>query len=344
MVMAKFLLAGGYDEETDKTGQGQMADFVRLLAREIIRQGHVLIGGAQTVLDADAARAAHDVCCLEHKGEPAFDADKRIRSFIDPSKKQSHDFGYIGRSAQESWGLIGRDFYIPEPIDEADAIILVGGFEGTYQAANWARLANKALVPVSAISHSMATENIFNDEKKTFDKKLAAVIDREVFLTLDRVIPPDASEEKLSKLARDVVQIAERLVSPKDVFIIMSFSETPEFRDVRAALKDVCKSEQFDAIWADDRNAPADRIMEKIYRYIRQSAFVITDVTEPRPNVFYELGFAKGLGKKVIVTAKKGTPLPFDIHDVPVLFWDSLEDLKTKVRDAMHVITETMGR
>jgi nucleoside 2-deoxyribosyltransferase len=33
--------------------------------------------------------------------------------------------------------------------------------------------------------------------------------------------------------------------------------------------------------------------------------------------VFYELGYADGLGKKVVVTAKDGTEPPFDISDVP---------------------------
>lgn len=343
--MAKFLLAGGYDEGTDQSRKGPMVDFVRLLAREVVKQGHILIGGAQTPLDADAAEAANEVCQeMLAKGQAEYKPDRRIRSFIDPSKAQSHDIGYIGRSSQDSWGMIGREFYIPEPIDEADAVLLVGGFEGTFQAANWARLANKPLVPVAAISNGMAAENIFNDERKAFEKKYSALVDWETFATLDRVMPKGATEEKYIGLAKDVVAIAERLVSPKDVFIIMSFSAMPEFEDVRAALRDVCKQSQFETIWADDRNLPGHRLMEKIYRCIRQSAFVIADVTEPKPNVFYELGFARGLGKNVIVTAKKDTPLPFDIYDVPVAFWKNIEDLKSQVRESMAAIAETMGR
>lgn len=343
--MAKFLLAGGYDEATDQSRTGLMVAFVRLLARELVMQGHVLIGGAQTPLDADAAEAANEACQqMIAKGRDDCRPEVRIRSFIDPSKAQSHDIGYVGRSSQDSWGMIGREFYIPEPIDEADAVLLVGGFEGTFQAANWARLANKPLVPVAAVSSGMAAESIFNDEKKDFDKKYSALVDRDSFIALDRVIPRDAGEDKLAKLAQDVVAIAERLVSPKDVFVIMSYSAMPEFEDVRAAFRDVCKQAQFETIWADDRNLPGHRIMEKIYRCIRQSAFVIADVTESKPNVFYELGFARGLGKSVIVTAKKDTPLPFDIYDVPVAFWKNIEDLKTQVRDSMAVIAETMGR
>jgi hypothetical protein len=43
--------------------------------------------------------------------------------------------------------------------------------------------------------------------------------------------------------------------------------------------------------------------------------------------VFYELGYADGLGGKVIITAKKGTKLPFDVKDIPTIFWKSQEQL-----------------
>jgi len=72
--------------------------------------------------------------------------------------------------------------------------------------------------------------------------------------------------------------------------------------------------------------------MQRIINGIRTSAFVIADVSEDRPNVFYELGYAQGLKKKVVVTARTGTKLPFDISDVPVIFWDEQQDLKSKLR------------
>ena len=59
---------------------------------------------------------------------------------------------------------------------------------------------------------------------------------------------------------------------------------------------------------------------------------MIADVSDLSPNVFYELGYAKALGKDVIVTAKKGTQLPFDIGDIPAIFWEIQEDLKEGLR------------
>ena len=52
--------------------------------------------------------------------------------------------------------------------------------------------------------------------------------------------------------------------------------------------------------------------------------------------MFYELGYADGMQKHVIVTAKEGTELPFDVKDIPTIFWGSLvklrEDLERRIR------------
>jgi hypothetical protein len=68
------------------------------------------------------------------------------------------------------------------------------------------------------------------------------------------------------------------------------------------------------------------------------------DVSEEKPNVYYELGFAQGAGKRVIVTAFKGTTLPFDISDVSVIFWDGQKQLREKLKDRMQAIASTQGR
>jgi len=38
------------------------------------------------------------------------------------------------------------------------------------------------------------------------------------------------------------------------------------------------------------------------------------------------------------VTARKGTTLPFDISDVPVIFWEGQENLKEQLRNRIGAI------
>lgn len=62
-------------------------------------------------------------------------------------------------------------------------------------------------------------------------------------------------------------------------------------------------------------------ITERIERSINKSEIVICDVSEKSPNVYYELGYARAKGKKIILTAKEGTVLPFDVRQYHTNFY-----------------------
>lgn len=87
-----------------------------------------------------------------------------------------------------------------------------------------------------------------------------------------------------------------------------------------------------------------ERIIPRIETGIRQSAFVIADVTEGSANVFYEVGFARALGKDVILTARQGTKLPFDVGDIPTIFWEIQADLKDRLRACLEGLRAKYGR
>jgi nucleoside 2-deoxyribosyltransferase len=137
------------------------------------------------------------------------------------------------------------------------------------------------------------------------------------------------------------VTLVERLVLPRTVFTIMSFK--PEFIDVFDSCQDACQSFGFEAERTDE-TASSEPILPRILTGIRSSAFVIADVSEISSNVFYEVGYAKGLGKEVILIAKKGTELPFDLKDLPTLFWQTQRDLKKGLEERIERIVSKYGR
>jgi hypothetical protein len=56
------------------------------------------------------------------------------------------------------------------------------------------------------------------------------------------------------------------------------------------------------------------------------------------------VGYAKGLGKEVILIAKKGTELPFDLKDLPTLFWQTQRDLKKGLEERIEHVISKYGR
>ena len=80
-----------------------------------------------------------------------------------------------------------------------------------------------------------------------------------------------------------------------------------------------------------EKYADRIRIVPEIMMRIKRAAFVVVDVSDARPNVYDELGVAQGAGRKVVVPAFKGTELPFDISDVPVIFWEGQKQLRERL-------------
>jgi len=178
-----------------------------------------------------------------------------------------------------------------------------------------------------------AGETIYNQElKRLRETSPDAAKDYETLNSLS---------DNISDFAEEVVHLVERLEAPGNVFIIMSFKR--EFLDVLASCKEVCQEFKFVAKRTDE-SPSLERIVPRIETGIRNSAFVIADVSDPSTNVFYELGYAKALGKRVIVTAKKGTQLPFDIGDIPTIFWEIQEDLKVGLRKCLPGLVNRYGR
>jgi nucleoside 2-deoxyribosyltransferase len=123
----------------------------------------------------------------------------------------------------------------------------------------------------------------------------------------------------------------------------MSFSRDPKLEDAYESFQEICREHQYECSRVDNTNS-VGRIVPEIYARIKKAALVIADLTEERPNVYYELGLAQGLNKPVVVTAFKGTTLPFDVADIPTIFWEGQKQLKDKLRERVALIASSQGR
>ena len=306
------------------------------MGREIVSRGHILIGGCRTGLDAVVAKAG-----AEAAAEQKLEQRRLIRSWVTKTTTPSHNVGEILRSQLVDWSRVPKGFVFPEPVHEADVVILIGGWDGTHYAASWARLANKPLVPVAALG--LAAAEIFQDEMANFERKYATRLTQEEFGTLNRLLT-DFEPEPIANFAKEVVSLAERMITPTEVFVIMSFAEKGHLKDAYNTFKRVCDANGFRAFKVDQHFDARQRIVPSIISSIRRSAFVIADLTEPKPNVYYELGYAQALGKDILTTAQESTLLPFDVFDIPTHFWDSQDTLERKLQVEIERIAERFGR
>jgi len=302
------------------------SDFVCALGQEIVEQGHILLNGCRSSLDREIARAAHE-WLTTNAGCP----EDRIISYCLKGDERIHDFGKVCYSALTDWQMNHPELRVPEQIEKADATIFVAGSEGTFWAKNWACYARKPILGIPRFGG--AGETIYDHELRLFQSNPSAL--GEDYETLNQL------STNMSSYAKEVIALAERMVVPRYVFTIMSFKK--EFRDVYASYQHVCNDFGFKADRTDEQTS-FERIIPRIEMGIRKSAFIIADVTGLSPNVLYEVGFARGLGKDVIMTAKKGTELPFDIDDIPTVFWETKKDLKEGLRKYVKGLAGKFGR
>jgi len=303
------------------------ARFVGRLGEVIVSRGHTLMTGCRGSLDQAIARAA--VAYLESRDS----MPGQLVSFLPRKAVPVHEFGIINRSYVSDWEDISRpDATPPEQIARCDVTICVAGSEGTCMAATWARFAGKPVLGVAQFGG--AGQELYRFERDNLPQRPWGFVGTERFDVLNRVT------DDVAKLAEETISLAEEIVCPRAMFVAMSFG--PEFLPVYRALEAVARELDFH-VERTDFSKTTERIIPRIHAGIRCSAFAIADVSTASPNVFYELGYAQALGRPVIATAKRGTRLPFDIVDLPVVFWDRPRDLTERLPELIRGVVRTLA-
>lgn len=100
----------------------------------------------------------------------------------------------------------------------------------------------------------------------------------------------------------------------KTVFAAMPFSEN--YDDVFFVAIAPASEEIGAACIRVDKDEFSGDIVARIKKHIQESIAVIADLSESRPNVLYELGYAHALGKPVVhITSTPTNELPFDVRN-----------------------------
>ena len=86
-----------------------------------------------------------------------------------------------------------------------------------------------------------------------------------------------------------------------------------------------------------------NKIDDEIVASIRAARFVVADCTNNRGGVYYEAGFAHGLGLPVIFMCRYGEQLHFDVRQYNCIFWnaDQLEEAQARLQNR---ILATLGQ
>ena len=115
----------------------------------------------------------------------------------------------------------------------------------------------------------------------------------------------------------------------RNVLVAMKFGD-----DTKLLREAICKGiidAGYIAVFIDEVQHN-DFITPELLKYIRDSKFVVVDLTHQNNGAYFEEGYAMGLGKPVIQLCQKDTKLHFDIAQKNTIIWeneDSISEMLT---------------
>lgn len=113
------------------------------------------------------------------------------------------------------------------------------------------------------------------------------------------------------------------------VFVAMAFQDDTD--QIKSAIVKACEETGYSPVIINQKHVASDKtINDAIISEIRKCKFCIADFTHHRNGVYFESGFALGLGRKVIYTCRKDEfkNAHFDIRPLQHIIYETTEKLE----------------
>jgi hypothetical protein len=152
------------------------------------------------------------------------------------------------------------------------------------------------------------------------------------------VSTPTPAAESAARAAARPEPIAVR---KRRIFVAMPFSE--ESQNVyEYGTYPAVRSCEFICERVDETHFTGD-VLGRIRNGIEAADLVIADLTEGRPNVYLEVGYAWGRGIPVIFVARKGEKLHFDVSTHRCIFYGKFSQFARDLEDLIRGIYAAQG-
>lgn len=117
------------------------------------------------------------------------------------------------------------------------------------------------------------------------------------------------------------------------VFIAMPFG-IPNRAEIQNAIEEGCRENGFEAKTVDQEQFNG-KITDKIIAAIKESQFIVSEFSSQNHGVYFESGFAEGLGKTVIYCVHSADidNLHFDTAQTNHIVWENYVQLREKIND-----------
>ncbi len=135
--------------------------------------------------------------------------------------------------------------------------------------------------------------------------------------------------EKIGELSKSLLK--------NQGFIAIGYTSTESIlKSIKETIENGCNTNYIAMVISEKQHN--NQIVPEIFYEIRQSKFVVVDVTYPNYGAYYEAGYAEALGKPVIICCRKkefdepNSRPHFDIAQKSSIIWKDEADLRERLK------------
>lgn len=293
---------------------------------ELLQDERVAPAGPQGKLVSTIATHKTDRQIPEHRRECWLRLNE-----ADAVKMEFTEHGWTAGAVRREWQA-----------QQGDLLIALSGGQGVEHLAQLYALSGKPVIPLdldlgSSTHDGSGGASTLAQKALAHPERFANFRDPDAAAGLLARASTRGGAADVSEVSIAVSNIIRTLDSPSAFYVRLLDKENADFMDVERFFSHIVtptvESMGYRPVEMG-RNANEYAWMnEAIFDSLHHSAVVIVDLTGLRPNCFMEYGYALGRQQKVILTARKGTRLPFDASAIESHLWNENAEDETRIAD-----------
>lgn len=270
-----------------------------------------------------------------------------LRFMSDGTAEASHGLALLSTPLED--GVLECDIQLPRAHASSGAFVTfrgsgqtsyyavgLGGWEGAYTLAEGRNLTLTRLASAGNISN-LVSDRVYHLKMALEGQRVILSVDGVTVIDYDRLQSNTGTGLGLFAFrgTEDALFGPIRIIDRRpNAFVAMQFSD-PYNEVYRDAIRPLVEEIGFEPFRVDEAAGPGI-ILNDIWARITESTVVIAEVSEPNPNVYYEIGVAHALRKPTVLLAQRGTRLPFDIGPHRCIFYDNSIPGRAKLLEALR--------
>lgn len=146
-------------------------------------------------------------------------------------------------------------------------------------------------------------------------------------------------EINFENVSKDIKSLLAKSIMPlkTQLFVIMKFDDDLLDSAYKGVIRPIAEEFGYHTIRIDEIQ-DSGMITDQAIECIAESELILADLTDSRPNCYYETGVAYALGKELILTIKKGERAHFDLSGYRFIEWKTEHELRLNLRERFNGI------